>query len=75
MLLTLHISILDVSARSGAEFEAIFASLSEDQLIKTNNLAYSTLNHKLMATQAALKESRCTFILSLLHLLTHIIPD
>jgi hypothetical protein len=69
-----HTSILDVSAGSGAKFKAICASLSEDQLIKTNNLAYCALNDRLMATQAALKESRCVFISSLPHLPTDMIP-
>jgi hypothetical protein len=61
-----HTSTLDVSAWSGAEFEAICASLSEDQLIKTNNLAYCVLNNKLMATQAALNESRYGYVCNLL---------
>jgi hypothetical protein len=61
-----HTSILDVSAWSGAEFEAICASLSEDQLIKTNNLAYRILNNKLMATQAALNGSRYVLVCHLL---------
>jgi hypothetical protein len=59
---TTHTSILDASARSGTEFEAICASLSEEQLIKSNNLAYFALKEKLMVTQAALNESRCVSI-------------
>jgi hypothetical protein len=61
-----HTSTLDASSQSGAEFEAICASLSKDQLIKTNNLAYCTLNNKLLAVQGALNESRYVLLCHLL---------
>jgi hypothetical protein len=60
---TLHTSILDSSAWSGAEFKATCASLTDSQ---ANNHAYRMLKETLMATQVALIESRFVIVYYLL---------